>query len=196
MDNDLKNIEWISVDELLTYPNNAKKHDAQQIERMKRSIEQFGFNDPIAIDKNNVIIEGHGRLMASKELGIEKLPCIRLEHLTDEEVKAYRNVHNKLNMDTGFDYDMLEMDLGDITNIDMTEFGFENVFDETLPDPYDDEEIEEYVGAGERLLAVRRVIITYKTGDEEDWIKKALGVEDDLKVLYKAKELMNGLSTD
>lgn len=124
MNNDLKNIEWISVDELLTYPNNAKKHDAQQIERMKRSIEQFGFNDPIAIDKNNVIIEGHGRLMASKELGIEKLPCIRLAHLNDEEVKAYRNVHNKLNMDTGFDYDMLGMDLGDITNIDMTEFGF------------------------------------------------------------------------
>ena len=125
MNNDLQNIEWISVDELLTYPNNAKKHDAQQIERMKKSIEQFGFNDPIAIDKNNVIIEGHGRLMASKELGIEKLPCIRLGHLTDEEVKAYRNVHNKLNMDTGFDYDMLEMDLGEITNIDMTEFGFE-----------------------------------------------------------------------
>lgn len=124
MNNDLKSIEWISVDELLTYPNNAKKHDAQQIERMKRSIEQFGFNDPIAIDKNNVIIEGHGRLMASKELGIEKLPCIRLAHLNDEEVKAYRNVHNKLNMDTGFDYDMLGMDLGDITNIDMTEFGF------------------------------------------------------------------------
>lgn len=196
MNNDLKNIEWISVDELLTYPNNAKKHDAQQIERMKRSIEQFGFNDPIAIDKNNVIIEGHGRLRASKELGIEKLPCIRLEHLTDEEVKAYRNVHNKLNMDTGFDYDMLEMDLGDITNIDMTEFGFENVFDETLPDPYDDEELEDYDGAGDKLLAVRRVIITYKTGDEEEWIKKALGVEDDLKVLYKAKELMNGLSTD
>lgn len=142
MNNDLKNIEWIAVDELLTYPNNAKKHDAQQIERMKRSIEQFGFNDPIAIDKNNVIIERHGRLMASKELGIEKLPCIRLEHLTDEEVKAYRNVHNKLNMDTGFDYDMLEMDLGDITNIDMTEFGFDtsSEFDiDDLFEPNDEE---------------------------------------------------------
>lgn len=140
MNNDLRNIEWISVDELLTYPNNAKKHDAQQIERMKRSIEQFGFNDPIAIDKNNVIIEGHGRLIASKELGIEKLPCIRLEHLDDEEVKAYRNVHNKLNMDTGFDYDMLEMDLGDITNIDMTEFGFDTGADFDIDDFWTDSE--------------------------------------------------------
>lgn len=148
MNNDLKSIEWISVDELLTYPNNAKKHDAQQIERMKRSIEQFGFNDPVAIDKNNVIIEGHGRLMASKELGIEKLPCIRLEHLTDEEVKAYRNVHNKLNMDTGFDYDMLEMDLGEITNIDMTEFGFDTAqFD---PNELDDFFIESDADTGKK----------------------------------------------
>lgn len=120
----VKNIVWVPVDELLTYPNNAKKHDAQQIERMKKSIEQFGFNDPIAIDKNNVIIEGHGRLIASKELGFKELPCIYLDHLTEEEVKAYRNVHNKLSIDTGFDYDMLGMDLGEITNIDMTEFGF------------------------------------------------------------------------
>lgn len=125
MEHKIKDIVWISVDELLTYPNNAKKHDAQQIERMKKSIEQFGFNDPIAIDKNNVIIEGHGRLIASKELGIDMLPCIYLDHLNEEEVKAYRNVHNKLNMDTGFDYDMLAMDLGDITNIDMSEFGFD-----------------------------------------------------------------------
>ena len=181
----------------MTYPNNAKKHDAQQIERMKRSIEQFGFNDPIAIDKNNVIIEGHGRLMASKELGIEKLPCIRLEHLTDEEVKAYRNVHNKLNMDTGFDYDMLEMDLGDITNIDMTEFGFENVFDETLPDPYDDEEeIGDYVGLGESLLKTRRIIITYKDGDEEQWLMDTLGVKKIENVTYRARQLMEKSNDD
>lgn len=195
MDNKIKNIEWISVDELLTYPNNAKKHDAQQIERMKRSIEQFGFNDPIAIDRNNVIIEGHGRLIASKELGLEKLPCIRLEHLTEEEAKAYRNIHNKLNMDTGFDYDMLAMDVSDIESIDMSEYGFYS-WDLEKPEAYDDDdEIGEYIGLGESLLKTLRITITYKGAEEQEWLKEKLNT-DQLRVLYRVRELMEEEQSD
>lgn len=79
--------------------------------------------DPIAIDMNNEIIEGHGRLIALKELGYKKAPVIKLD-LTEEKAKAYRLVHNQLTMNTGFDTDLLNIELEDITNIDMDDFGF------------------------------------------------------------------------
>lgn len=178
-------IVWISVDELLTYPNNAKRHDARQIERIKESIERFGFNDPIAIDSGNVIIEGHGRLIASKELGYEKLPCIYLDHLTEEEAKAYRNIHNKLTMDTGFDYDLLQIDLGEITNIPMSDFGFETEKETPEEELIEVQDVHEY-----EFDQKGRVIFSYKDGDEEEWLKKLLGVEELDKALYTVKELM------
>lgn len=121
---DIKKIVWLDTDKLETYPNNAKIHNAEQIERIKLSIEEFGFNDPIQISKDYVVIAGHGRLMAAKELGMEKVPCIILEHLDEQQQKAYRNIHNKLNMDTGFDWDLINLDLEEITDIDMSAFGF------------------------------------------------------------------------
>ena len=121
---DIEKIVWLDTDKLETYPNNAKIHNAEQVERIKLSIEEFGFNDPIQISSDYVVIAGHGRLMAARELGMEKVPCIILEHLNEQQQMAYRNVHNKLNMDTGFDYELLSMDLDAITDFDMSEFGF------------------------------------------------------------------------
>ena len=119
------NIEYLPATELKTYANNAKIHTAEQIEQIKKSIQEFGFNDPIAVWKDNEIIEGHGRLIAALELGIEELPIIRLDNLTDEQRRAYTLVHNKLTMNTDFDFSLLEMELEAITNIDMGDFGFE-----------------------------------------------------------------------
>lgn len=136
-------IEYLKKEDLQSYVNNAKKHPAEQIEEIKNSIKQFGFNDPIAIWKDNVIIEGHGRLLAVMEMDeIKQVPIIRLDELTDEQRKAYGLVHNKLTMNTNFDFETLELELEEITNIDMTEFGFENfevpTFNETV------EEFKEY----------------------------------------------------
>lgn len=117
-------IEIMSVDELEPYLNNAKIHTAEQIEQIKKSIKEFGMIDPIAIDKNNEIIEGHGRLIALKELGYKRAPVIKLD-LTEEKAKAYRLVHNQLTMNTGFDTDLLNIELEDITDIDMDDFGFD-----------------------------------------------------------------------
>ena len=100
-------LEQININELKAYQNNAKKHPKEQIEQIKQSIEAFGFNDPIAVDENNMIIEGHGRMMAAKELGIEQLPCIRLSNLTEQQKKAYILAHNKLTMNSDFDLDIL-----------------------------------------------------------------------------------------
>ena len=83
-------------------------------------------NDPIAVwGKDNLIVEGHGRLEALKELGYEEVECIRLDHLSEEERKAYTLVHNKLTMNTDFDFEMLIKELDEIDNIDMEDFGFD-----------------------------------------------------------------------
>ena len=81
-------VEYMTTDALKPYANNAKIHTAEQIEQIKKSIQEFGMNDPIAIWKNNEIIEGHGRLIACIELNIDKVPVIRLDKLTDEQRKA------------------------------------------------------------------------------------------------------------
>lgn len=117
-------IEYLPINELIPYTNNAKIHTREQIDQIKASIEEFGMNDPIAIWKDNIIIEGHGRLLACKELGFDELPVIRLDELTDDERKAYTLVHNKLTMNTDFDIDILNEELEHI-EIDMTEFGFD-----------------------------------------------------------------------
>lgn len=117
-------IEYVNIDSIKPYENNAKLHPKEQIEQIKKSIELFGMNDPIGI-WNDEIVEGHGRLLACQELDIKEVPVIRLDHLTDEERKAYILAHNKLTMNSDFDIDILNDELEDITNINMADFGFD-----------------------------------------------------------------------
>lgn len=118
-------IEYIPTKDLIPYAGNVKIHTSEQVAQIMRSIEQFGFNDPIAIWKNNEIIEGHGRLLAAEELKIKQVPVIRLDKLTDSERKAYTLAHNMLTLNTGFDIEKLAEELEDIEDIDMTDFGFD-----------------------------------------------------------------------
>ena len=118
-------IELVPIESIRPYENNAKIHTPEQIEQIKNSILEFGNNDPIAIDASGVIIEGHGRLMALKELGYTEVEVIRLGHLSEEQRKAYTLIHNKLTMNTGFDLDILAEELGAIENINMADFDFD-----------------------------------------------------------------------
>lgn len=118
-------IENINISDLLEYENNAKRHSPEQIEKIKLSIQEFGNNDPIAIWKDNTIIEGHGRLQALKELGYKKVPVIRLDDLTDQQRKAYTIIHNKLTMNSPFDIQLLNQELSEISDIDMEKYGLE-----------------------------------------------------------------------
>ena len=117
-------IEKINIDEVKPYENNAKLHPPEQIEQIKRSIKEFGNNDPIAIDENNMIIEGHGRYRALKELGFKEIEVIKLTHLNEQQKKAYILAHNKLTMNTGFDFDTLNLELDSILDFEMSDFGF------------------------------------------------------------------------
>ena len=134
-------IEVMKVNDLIPYENNAKLHPKEQIEQIVKSIKEFGFNDPIAIDENNVIIEGHGRLLAIKQMNYKECEVIKLTHLTAQQKKAYILAHNKLTLNSDFDLEMLEIELCDIDEIDMTDFGFDITLltdefgeDFTLPD--------------------------------------------------------------
>lgn len=132
-------IEYINKSELKPYANNAKIHTPEQIKQIKKSIEEFGMNDPIAVWHDNEIIEGHGRLLALIEMdGIQQVPIIRLDDLTDEQRKAYILAHNKLTMNTGYNFDILDLELESITDINMTDFGFDEItpFDENLLDDF------------------------------------------------------------
>ena len=119
----------VSLSEIVPYAGNAKEHPEWQVDQLVSSIEKFGNCDPIAAWHNQrgqlEIVEGHGRLMALEKLGYEEAPVIFLDHLTDEQRRAYALVHNQLTMNTGFDMEILSVELDAIVDIDMEQFGFD-----------------------------------------------------------------------
>lgn len=137
----------VPVEKLCEYEGNAKLHPTSHVEQIAASIEEFNFADPLACwhddDGNAVIVEGHGRLLAARKLGIDELPVIFLDYLSDEQRRAYTLVHNQLSMVTGFDADILKDELDAITEIDMGQFDFSfdvpTVDDDFLESDFDDD---------------------------------------------------------
>ena len=117
-------IEYVGVDDIKPYENNARTHGKEDLKAIVQSIYEFGFNDPIGV-WHNVIVEGHGRLLAAKEVGLTKVPIIRLDELSDEQRKAYMLAHNKTAELSNWDIDVLASEIKDITEFDMSEFGFD-----------------------------------------------------------------------
>lgn len=185
-------IEKIKVDEIIPYADNAKLHPERQIEQIRSSILEFGFNDPIAIDENNVVIEGNGRLMAIKDLGFKEVDCIRIEGLTEDQKRAYILVHNQLTMNTGFDIDILNRELEKIKGIDMKQFDFElNIDFDTDIDTGDGTkytqkvDVPQYEPTGERP-DVWELVDTAKADSFLEEIEEANITEDEREFLIKA----------
>lgn len=120
-------IVYLKPEELTPYEKNARKHGPKDIDGIKKSILDVGFDDPIGIwGKKNIVVEGHGRLIAAKELHLEKVPCIRLDHLTDEQRREYTIRHNRSAELSAWDFEILEEELAklSIDGIDMKDLEF------------------------------------------------------------------------
>jgi ParB-like chromosome segregation protein Spo0J len=132
-------IEQLPTADLIPYARNTRTHSPEQVAQIAGSIREFGFTNPILIDADNGIIAGHGRVMAASKLGLAKVPCIRLAHLTDTQKRAYIIADNKLALNAGWDEEMLGMELADLREAD---FDFDVM-------GFDAEEIELALNPGE-----------------------------------------------
>ena len=181
-------IEYLPVDALKPYSKNARKHSEKDIQAIVNSIEEFGFSDPIGIwSDKNIIVEGHGWLMAAKRLGMETVPCIRLDHLTDEQRKAYALAHNKTaELSKWFD-ELLQSELADIEDIDMELFGFD------LDSVTEKEEEPGEVPFTEELMLTHNYIVLY-FDNEFDWLvaQEKFGLKE-VKDLIPRKKQPTGI---
>ena len=170
------NIKNIAVKDLIPYEKNTKKHDDVQINNVAESIKQYGFVQPIVIDKNNVVVIGHCRLLAAKRLKMTDVPCVCVDDLTEEQVKALRIVDNKSN-ESDWLNDILELELPDV---DLSAFDFDFGLDKKK----DKEETEGEVKFSEELLLTHNYIVLYFDNDF-DW-----EVAQDKFGLQKVKDLI------
>ena len=134
----MRNIENIALVDLKKYKRNNKIHPKKQVEALAKSIEAFGFNTPIIIDADNTIIAGHGRLEAAESLGLEAVPCIRVTHLTKEQVVAYRLADNRIAELGETDWDAVDEELSylALADFDMSSLGF----DDSPAEVYEDDD--------------------------------------------------------
>ena len=137
-------MQLISIDKLVPYVNNARTHSAEQILKLRSSLREFGFVNPIIIDREFNVIAGHGRLMAAKEEGIEEVPCVFVDYLTDAQKKAYILADNRMAMDAGWDEELLKIEMEELQNLgyDLEFTGFD---EKELADLFgvDDKEVKE-----------------------------------------------------
>ena len=160
-----------NINELVMYENNPRKND-EAVEYVANSIREFGFKVPIIIDKDNVIVAGHTRIKAAKELKIDKIPCIIADDLTDEQIKAFRLADNKVAEFAEWDEELLEKELDGIFNLDMEGLGFEEDYEDN-----DDFLINENNEKGqekiENILKIGKIKV-YMTDEEYNLITEEL----------------------
>ena len=145
-------IDYVKIGELLEYSSNPKVHEEKQIQQIAKSIERFGFNNPILVDERSEVIAGHGRLLAAKLLKLETVPVVRLIHLSEAEKRAYRIADNKLSENGRWDTDLLKLEFSEIEklalnledelNLDITGFDFKEI-DVLLADNKPNEKADE-----------------------------------------------------
>lgn len=136
------NIVYKPIKELKPYKKNAKKHSKEQVEQIANSIKEFGFTQPVIIDKHNSVVAGHGRILGAKKAGLKQVPTVCLEELTEEQIKAYRLVDNKLN-ESEWDTELLNTELSELWDageVDMAMFDFD--IDSLLEEEPEEKEVK------------------------------------------------------
>lgn len=188
-------IKMIKIEDLVPYENNPRNNDGA-VEYVANSIKKFGFKVPLVIDKNNVIVTGHTRYKASKQLGLKEVPCIIADDLTEKQIQAFRIADNKTNDMAEWNDDLLAVELKDVLgDIDMTDFGFGDfelsmLIDDMEPEKYDDDLIKQYSENADDFLTNKRIIITYKTPEETEFLKNLIREDEELGVVYRVESIM------
>jgi hypothetical protein len=123
----VKKLESVPIEALIPYARNAKRHSDAQVAQIAASIKEFGFNSPVLVDSENGIIAGHGRVLAARKLGLESVPCLRLDHLTDTQRRAYILADNRLaELGGGWDEEMLKLEVKEIDWADLNEISIDD----------------------------------------------------------------------
>jgi DNA modification methylase len=137
--------EKVAIDKLIPYARNARTHSKEQVLQLRASLREFGFVNPVIVDKELNIIAGHGRILAAKEEGISEVPCVFVEHLTEAQKRAYILADNRLAMNAGWDNDMLSVELSDLqgADFDLALLGFDDKELEKLLADGDDNAVED-----------------------------------------------------
>ena len=120
-------VEQIGIETLIPYANNARTHSDAQVAQIAASIREFGFNNPVLIDEQSSIIAGHGRVLAARKLELDTVPCIRLNHLSSTQRRAYIIADNKIAMNAGWDEELLALEVAELTEfgVNMDLLGFD-----------------------------------------------------------------------
>ena len=149
-------IEYRSLDSLIPYAKNPRTHSEEQIAQIAASIREFGFTNPILIDSKQGIIAGHGRFAAAKELGLDRIPCIDLSHLTEEQKRSYVIADNKIALNGGWNEGLLRLELADLkelgANLELTGFDAMELADIMLGKDVEFKEYDESAADDVQLL--------------------------------------------
>lgn len=126
--NTSERFEKVNIDRLVPYARNARTHSKEQILQLRASLREFGFVNPVIVDKDLNVIAGHGRILAAKEEGITEVPCVFAEHLTEAQKRAYIIADNRLALNAGWDAEMLSVEIADLqgADFDISLLGFDN----------------------------------------------------------------------
>lgn len=157
----------VDIDKVVPYENNPR-NNLDAIDKVAESLKAFGWQQPIVVDRDYIVIVGHTRLLAAKQLGYEKVPVVVADKLKDEQVKAYRLADNKVSEFSVWDSTALDEELDAILNIDMSDFGFNLSLDEVLPEIEDETPPE--VNFTEELLEENNYIVL-KFDNSVDWLQ-------------------------
>ena len=194
--NEIK-IEMLKIGDLKPYDKNPRLND-NAVDSVANSIKEFGFKTPIVVDKNYVIINGHTRLKAAQKLGLEEVPCIIANDLTDKQVKALRIADNKTAELADWDMPLLSDIIKDLDGFNFEDFGFGEVelmmlTEDIEPEKFDEDMMKEYSQrADDMVLKAGRVIITYEKPEEKAFLEELIHEKKDcLKVVYKCSELID-----
>lgn len=176
-----KKLQFWSLEKLKPYERNSREHSPEQIKRIAESMKTFGFTNPILVDGDNGIIAGHGRLSAAKELGLDKVPVIQLEHLTDEQKRAYVIADNKMAELSNWNIETLKSELSELKelNFDLNMTGFQSFEIDSLLNVdlndvgFDIPDNDKKSGSDEQVPTegFKQVTLLYKPEEHEEYLQ-------------------------